>query len=59
MAARVLFVLLDVLYGKARTLGKFKVLTLVAGVPRLHLHKRVAAILIVFGVVFAIDAFLK
>jgi thiosulfate dehydrogenase [quinone] large subunit len=27
--------------------------------PRLHLYKRVAAIRIVFGVVFAIDAFLK
>lgn len=27
--------------------------------PRLHLHKRVAAIRIIFGVVFAIDAFLK
>ncbi|HYZ09713.1 MAG TPA: alternative oxidase [Pseudonocardiaceae bacterium] len=33
IAARVLFVLLDMLYGKARTLGKFKVLELVARVP--------------------------
>lgn len=31
--ARVLFVLLDAVYGKARTLGKFKVLELVARVP--------------------------
>ncbi len=51
MAARILFVLLDVLYGKPRTLGKFKVLELVAGVPYLswervahiaitHIHRR-------------------
>jgi hypothetical protein len=33
IAARVLFVMLDTLYGKARTLGKFKVLELVARVP--------------------------
>lgn len=33
IAARVLFVLLDTLYGKTRTLGKFKVLELVARVP--------------------------
>jgi ubiquinol oxidase len=33
IAARVLFVTLDVVYGKARTLGKFKVLELVARVP--------------------------
>lgn len=33
IAARVLFVLLDTLYGKPRTLGKFKVLELVARVP--------------------------
>jgi ubiquinol oxidase len=33
VAARVLFGLLDVLYGKARTLSKFKVLELVARVP--------------------------
>jgi ubiquinol oxidase len=33
VAARTLFVLLDVLYGKARTLSKFKVLELVARVP--------------------------
>jgi hypothetical protein len=33
IAARVLFVTLDVAYGKARTLGKFKVLELVARVP--------------------------
>lgn len=33
IAARVLFVLLDLLYGKARTVGKFKVLELVARVP--------------------------
>jgi len=32
-AARVLFALLDTLYGKARTLSKFKVLELVARVP--------------------------
>lgn len=51
MPARTLFVLLDVLYGKPRTLGKFKVLELVAGVPYLswervahiaitHVHRR-------------------
>jgi len=33
IAARVLFILLDTLYGKPRTLGKFKVLELVARVP--------------------------
>jgi ubiquinol oxidase len=33
VAARALFVLLDLLYGKARTLSKFKVLELVARVP--------------------------
>lgn len=33
VAARLLFVTLDVLYGKARTLSKFKVLELVARVP--------------------------
>ena len=33
IAARFLFVLLDTLYGKPRTLGKFKVLELVARVP--------------------------
>ena len=33
LAARTLFALLDVLYGKARTLRKFKVLELVARVP--------------------------
>jgi ubiquinol oxidase len=33
VAARALFVLLDVLYGQARTLNKFKVLELVARVP--------------------------
>lgn len=33
LAARVLFALLDAIYGKARTLSKFKVLELVARVP--------------------------
>lgn len=33
IAARVLFILLDALYGKPRSLGKFKVLELVARVP--------------------------
>jgi ubiquinol oxidase len=33
VAARALFVLLDMLYGKARTLSKFKVLELAARVP--------------------------
>jgi hypothetical protein len=33
LPARVLFALLDVLYGRARTLSKFKVLELVARVP--------------------------
>lgn len=33
LAARALFLLLDTLYGKPRTLGKFKVLELVARVP--------------------------
>ena len=33
LAARALFFLLDAVYGKARTLSKFKVLELVARVP--------------------------